>query len=51
MPDFNDMVACINCKIVFPENEIIYDGDLNTEICPYCKETNCIANLTERNDK
>ena len=42
---FDNIVRCNNCMKEFYENEIIYDGDEDMEVCPYCGEGYCITDL------
>ncbi len=42
---FENMVRCNQCMKVFHENEIIYDGDEDMELCPRCGEGGCLMDL------
>ena len=43
-------VRCNNCMKMFEEDKIIYDGEEDTEYCPYCGEGGCLMDL-EDDDK
>ena len=38
-------VKCTNCMEIFDEKELIYDGEWDTDFCPYCGECYCIEPL------
>lgn len=43
-------VRCNNCMEEFDEQKVIYDGETDTEYCPYCGECGCLMDL-ENEDK
>lgn len=40
-------VRCCNCEKEFDEKDIVYDGNTDTEYCPYCGESGCLMDLED----
>lgn len=40
-------VRCNMCMNIFDENEIVYDGETDTEFCPKCGESGCLMDLND----
>lgn len=40
-------VRCNQCMNEFDEEEIIYNGDDDTEYCPHCGESGCLMDLDQ----
>ena len=46
--NFESKVRCNQCMKVFFENEIVYDEDKDMEFCPYCGESGCLMDLSDK---
>lgn len=40
-------VRCNNCMEEFDEQKVIYDGETDTECCPYCGGIGCLMDLED----
>ena len=41
-------VRCNMCMNIFDEDEIVYDGETDTEFCPKCGESGCLMDLDKK---
>lgn len=42
------IVRCKCCDEEYDEKELIYDGEMDMEFCPYCGEGNSVVNVSEQ---